>query len=83
MTRSWLGIQFQSVLPEIADSLELAEPAGVLIADVHPAGPAANAGIAAGDLVDSVNGEAIKNAHDRAVRGRTVRPNGGCRSLHR
>jgi serine protease Do len=59
-----LGIQFQSVLPEIADSLELAEPAGILIADVHPAGPAAKAGIAAGDLVDSVNGEAIKNAHD-------------------
>jgi serine protease Do len=64
VTRSWLGIQFQSVLPEIADSLELAEPAGILIADVHPAGPVAKAGIAAGDLVDSVNGEAIKNAHD-------------------
>src|SRR5258707_7523887 len=62
--RSWLGIQFQSVLPEIADSLELAEPAGILIADVHPQGPAARAGIAAGDLVDSVNGETIKNAHD-------------------
>jgi serine protease Do len=62
--RGWLGIQFQSVLPEIADSLELAEPAGILIADVHPAGPAAKAGITAGDLVDSVNGEAIKNAHD-------------------
>jgi serine protease Do len=64
VTRGWLGIQFQSVLPEIADSLELAEPAGILIADVHPAGPAAKAGIAAGDLVDSVNGETIKNAHD-------------------
>jgi serine protease Do len=64
VTRGWLGIQFQSVLPEIADSLELAEPAGILIADVHPAGPAAKAGIAAGDLIDSVNGEAIKNAHD-------------------
>jgi serine protease Do len=64
VTRGWLGIQFQSVLPDIADSLELAEPAGILIADVHPAGPAAKAGIAAGDLVDSVNGEAIKNAHD-------------------
>jgi serine protease Do len=59
-----LGIQFQSVLPAIADSLELAEPAGILIADVHPAGPAAKAGIVAGDLIDSVNGEAIKNAHD-------------------
>jgi serine protease Do len=64
VTRGWLGIQFQSVLPEIADSLELAEPAGILIADVQPAGPAAKAGIAAGDLIDSVNGEAIKNAHD-------------------
>ena len=64
VTRGWLGVQFQSVLPEIADSLELAEPAGILIADVHPAGPAAKAGITAGDLIDSVNGEAIKNAHD-------------------
>jgi serine protease Do len=64
VTRGWLGIQFQSVLPEIAESLELAEPAGILIADVYPAGPAAKAGIAAGDLIDSVNGEAIKNAHD-------------------
>jgi serine protease Do len=64
VARGWLGIQFQSVLPEIAASLELAEPAGILIAEVQPAGPAANAGIAAGDLVDSVNGSAIKNAHD-------------------
>ena len=64
VARGWLGIQFQSVLPEIADSLDLPEPAGILIADVQPSGPAARAGITAGDLVDSVNGEAIKNAHD-------------------
>jgi serine protease Do len=64
VARAWLGVQFQSVLPEIADSLELPEPAGILIADVQPAGPAAKAGIAAGDVVDSVNGAAIRNAHD-------------------
>jgi serine protease Do len=64
VSRSWLGIQFQSVVPEIADSLDLAEPAGILIAEVVPAGPAAKAGVAAGDLIDSVNGTAIKNAHD-------------------
>jgi serine protease Do len=64
VSRAWLGIQFQSVLQEIADSLELAEPAGILVADVLPAGPAAKAGVAAGDLVDSVNGTAVKNAHD-------------------
>jgi serine protease Do len=43
VTRSWLGIQFQSVLPEIADSLELAEPTGIL-SHVHPAGPAQRQG---------------------------------------
>jgi serine protease Do len=64
VARAWLGIQFQSVLPEIADSLELPEPAGILIADAQPAGPAAQAGLAPGDVVDSVNGEAIRNAHD-------------------
>jgi serine protease Do len=64
VTRGWLGVQFQSVLPEIADSLDLPEPAGILIADVEPAGPAAQAGIAPGDVVDSVNGVAIRNAHD-------------------
>jgi serine protease Do len=64
VSRAWLGMQFQSVLPEIADSLELAEPAGILVADVLLAGPAAQAGVTAGDLVDSVNGTAIKNAHD-------------------
>lgn len=64
VARGWLGVQFQSVLPEIAESLDLPEPAGILIADVQPAGPAARAGIAAGDVVDSVNGAAIRNAHD-------------------
>jgi serine protease Do len=64
VSRGWLGIQFQSVGPEIADSLDLVEPAGILVADVQPAGPAATAGVAAGDLIDSVNGMAIKNSHD-------------------
>jgi serine protease Do len=71
VARGWLGIQFQSVLPDIADGLGLAEAAGILIADVQPSGPAARAGIAAGDVVDSVNGATIKNAHDfsRAIDG--------------
>jgi serine protease Do len=64
VSRAWLGIQFQSVVPEIAESLELVEPAGILIADVVPEGPASKAGVTAGDLVDSVNGAAIRNAHD-------------------
>ncbi len=64
VTRGWLGIQFQSVLREIADSLELPDSWGILIADVQAGGPAASAGLAVGDLVSSINGAAIKDAHD-------------------
>jgi serine protease Do len=64
VTRGWLGMQFQSVSPEIADTLGLDKPAGILIADVQPAGPAATAGVGAGDVVDSIDGEAVKDAHE-------------------
>jgi serine protease Do len=64
VTRGWLGIQFQSVSPEIANSLGLAKSSGILVADVRSASPAAEAGLAAGDLVRSMNGKAVGNAHD-------------------
>jgi serine protease Do len=56
-------MQFQSVSPEIADSLELANASGVLVADIVPNGPAADAGLAAGDVLTSVDGETLKDAH--------------------
>jgi serine protease Do len=64
VTRGWLGIQVQSVLPEIADSLGLAKSSGILVADIEPSGPAAKAGIAVGDVVNSINGETIRDAHE-------------------
>jgi serine protease Do len=63
VTRGWLGIQFQSVSPEIADSLGLAKSSGVLAADVRPGSPGANAGIGVGDLVRTMNGRAVENAN--------------------
>lgn len=71
VTRGWLGMQFQSVSPEIADSLGLDRPSGIVIADVQPAGPAAAAGIAVGDVVNSIDGDVIRDAHEfsRALDG--------------
>jgi serine protease Do len=66
VTRGWLGMQFQSVSPEIADSLELAKAAGVLVADIVPNGPAADAGLATGDVLTSVDGETLKDSHQLA-----------------
>jgi len=59
LVRPWLGAWGQPVTAEIAQSMGLERPAGVLINDVYPGGPAARAGIRVGDVVASVNGRAV------------------------
>jgi serine protease Do len=63
VTRGWLDVQFQSVSPEVAAPLELDSASGVLIADVRPGGPGAAAGLAVGDIIRSINGRIVENAH--------------------
>jgi S1-C subfamily serine protease len=57
--RPWIGAQFQAVSREIADSLGMDRPSGALVSDVRPDGPAADAGLKRGDVVVSVDGQAI------------------------
>lgn len=62
VTRGWAGLQIQSVTPDIAESLGLAQPHGALVAEIVPSGPAANAGIEAGDVITSVNATPLKDS---------------------
>jgi Do/DeqQ family serine protease len=64
--RPWLGAKLQAVTPEIAESLGLTRPAGALVANLAPGGPAARAGIKTSDLIVSVDGTPIDdpNAFD-------------------
>jgi serine protease Do len=77
--RGWIGVSVQPVTPEIADSLGLKKTEGALVAEPQQGGPAAKAGIEAGDIIMSVNGIAIKDSRDLAKRiggmgpGSTVR----------
>ena len=57
--RPWLGADGQRVTAEIAESLGMATPGGVLVNRVHPAGPAARAGITVGDIIVSVDGQPV------------------------
>jgi serine protease Do len=66
VTRGWIGVQIQSVTPEIADSLGLKSVQGALVAEPQSGGPAAKAGIEAGDVITSVNGAALKDARELA-----------------
>jgi Do/DeqQ family serine protease len=64
--RPWLGAKLQVVTPAIADGMGLKRPAGALVANVLPGSPAAAAGLKAGDLIVSVDGQAVDdpNAFD-------------------
>ncbi|MBV8753661.1 MAG: trypsin-like peptidase domain-containing protein [Hyphomicrobiales bacterium] len=62
VTRGWAGLQIQSMTPDLAESLGLAQPHGALVAETIPSGPAAKAGIAAGDVITSVNAMPLKDS---------------------
>jgi serine protease Do len=62
--RGWLGVQIQPVTAEIARGFGLPAPQGALVAGVSPAGPAARAGFAEGDVILKVNGREIERMRD-------------------
>ena len=66
VTRGWIGVQIQSVTPEIADSLGLKNSEGALVAEPQADGPAVKAGIEAGDVITAVNGATVKDARELA-----------------
>ena len=74
VTRGWIGVQIQPVTPEIADSLGLKNARGALVADPQSGSPAQKAGIKAGDVIVSVNGETVADARNLARRISAMAP---------
>ena len=78
--RPWLGAKLQAVTPEIADSMGLKRPSGALIANVIASSPAANAGLKPGDVIVSVDGQAVDDTNAFDYRFAT-KPLGGSAKL--
>ncbi len=57
--RPWLGATLESVTADVAESLGLSRPQGVLVAGLVPGGPAAQAGLKVGDLLLTVDGHEV------------------------
>ncbi|MDE2110794.1 MAG: DegQ family serine endoprotease [Alphaproteobacteria bacterium] len=55
----WIGAEGQAVTSDLAPTLGLNRPEGVLLKSVYPGGPAANAGLKVGDVILSINGNGV------------------------
>jgi len=79
VTRGWLGVQIQTVTPELAETLGLDGTEGALIAGVFRGDPADKAGIEVGDVVVEFDGAPVKSDRDLVSRvgntmvGKTVK----------
>src|SRR2546425_5338253 len=70
VSRGWIGVQIQPVTAEIADNLGLKASEGALVADPQANGPAAKAGIMAGDVIMAGKGNPVRDARSLAQQNR-------------
>jgi serine protease Do len=64
VTRGWLGVMIQKVTPELAQSFNLQQASGALVADVVGGSPAAKAGLQRGDIITTFDGATIHDMHE-------------------
>ena len=59
VTRGWIGVEVQEISPALAESLQLPDANGAIIAGVLRGGPADKAGIKAGDVLLGIEGKPV------------------------
>jgi len=77
----WIGASGQTVGADLAQSLGLGHPGGVLLKSVYPGGPVGTAGLHTGDVVLAVDGTAIDDMQGLNYRIATHKP-GETAKLH-
>jgi len=64
VVRGWIGISIQQVTSDLAESFDLDKATGALVSRVFADGPAAEAGMAVGDIVLEYDGKQVGSAHE-------------------
>ncbi|MFZ4164632.1 Do family serine endopeptidase [Brevundimonas sp. NPDC058933] len=75
VVRPWLGVKGDTVSADIARSLGLSRPQGLIITEVYPQGPGARAGLEQGDVITAVDGAEINDQGGLNFRVGTKSPN--------
>ena len=65
--RGEIGVRAQTITPLMARGLDLPRDWGVILADVDPSGPAAEAGLEPGDVVLSLDDKPMENGRQLSV----------------
>ncbi len=76
LRRPWLGVSGQTVTPEIASSLGLDRPGGIIVSGVYKSGPADRGGVRIGDVIIGIDGREVTDPASLAYRIAT-KPIGG------
>jgi serine protease Do len=64
VVHGWLGVYIQEVTPELAESMELKDPKGALVAEVLKGSPADAAGVKRGDVIIEFDGHPIADRRE-------------------
>jgi 2-alkenal reductase len=67
VTQAWVGIAFYPIDAALATQYELPVESGIIITEVDPASPAAEAGLQPEDIITAVDGEEITPSQDLAA----------------
>ncbi len=74
VTRGYIGVEAQELTGATAKAMSLPENSGALLAGVMPNGPAAQAGLQPGDVIQTVDGKKVTNPRDLALDVANLKP---------
>jgi len=63
-SRAKLGMALQDITPEMAQTLGLKDPRGVVVTQIEPGSPADAAGLQVGDVILEVNRTKVQNLRE-------------------
>ena len=72
--RGYIGATIQNFTDEMAEAQGLGEQRGAIVTETVAGGPSAKAGLQAGDVVTSINGQRIKTSTELTRQVATARP---------
>lgn len=72
LLRPWAGIDVQGLTNDLATTLGMKTPQGVLVKSLHSASPTILAGLSQGDVITGINGRTISNPEDFFYRIQSV-----------